>query len=245
MRVIVTGAAGHLGRAIAADLAGAGLRLALVDRDEEGLAQLAAGLDAETLALSADVTEPADNQRLVDAVVSKWGGVDACVAGAGIEGPIAPIEALDPAEVESVFRVNTLAIVWLATAVVPVFKEQGGGRLIPIASGAGLAGGAYAAAYHASKHAVVGLTRSLARELASFGVAVNAVCPGFVESPMMDRIAGFERGISGAAPDYDAMVPAGRMARPAEVAQAVRYLVVDAPTYVNGTCMVVDGALRA
>ena len=245
MRVIVTGAAGHIGTAICTALSDAGMQLALVDRDASGLVNLADSLGGDTMTIEADVTDSRENQRVVSLVVENWGGVDACVAGAGIEGPVAPIETLDPDEIESVFKVNTFAVFWLAAAVVPIFKEQGRGRFVPIASGAGLAGGAFASAYHASKHAVVGLTKSLARELAGSGVAVNAVCPGFVDSPMMGRIAAAEAAIRGEAPDYTAAVPAGRMAEPSEIASAVRYLVADAPDYLNGTCMVLDGALRA
>jgi NAD(P)-dependent dehydrogenase (short-subunit alcohol dehydrogenase family) len=130
-------------------------------------------------------------------------------------------------------------------ALIPHFKAAGAGRIINIASGAGLAGSEFMAAYSSSKHALIGLTRSAARELAPYGVPVNAVCPGVIESPMMDRIERSLEGLTGRVSSFESAVPMGRYAQPAEVANLVTYLAIDAPLYLTGAALVIDGALRA
>ena len=245
MSVIVTGAAGHLGRAIAADIVEAGRAVVLVDRDADRLDEVAGSLGGDGMAVATDVTDPDSNRSVVEQAVARFGSVEACVPAAGIEGPTGFVETLEPSDVEAVFRINTLAIFWMAAAVVPVFKSQGEGRFVPIASGAGRRGGALTTAYNASKHAVVGLTKSMAKELAADNIAVNAVCPGYVDSPMVDRIAESERAVLGSTPDYARRVPAARKADPSEIASVVKYLVCDAPSYLTGTCVVIDGALSA
>ena len=138
-----------------------------------------------------------------------------------------------------------MSMFWLCKAVVPEMKTNRTGRIINMASGAGLAGGALASPYHASKHAVVGLTRSLARELAPHQIAVNAVCPGYVNSPMVDRISLAETEATGHPTDVLGSIPFGRMADGDEVATTVAFLAAEAPIYMTGSCLVVDGALRA
>ena len=264
--MLLTGAAGHLGRHIAHSLAEAGCRLALSDRPGDRLAALSeqlGGRATETAAASAgedrgggadggsgavtipaEVTDETAAHSAVQQAHERLGGLDVLVCAHGTEGPTAPVESLDPGDIRHTFEVNVLSLFWLCGVAAEIFKAAGGGRVVILASGAGLAGGAYAGAYHASKHAAVGLTRSLARELAPSGIVVNAVCPGFVTSPMVDRITSALGGLD-LPTDYTPMVPAGRYAEGDEVAETVRYLACEAPTYMTGACLVLDGGLRA
>ena len=249
--MLLTGAAGHLGRRIATHLASSGCHLALSDVDATRLAPLADELtggategDRRVVSIPADVTDETDARAAVSDAQESLNGLDVLVNAHGTEGPAAPVEALDPDEVRCTFDVNVMSLFWLCGAAAEVFKAAGGGRIVNLASGAGLAGGAFTGVYHASKHAVVGLTRSLALELGPSGIVVNAVCPGFVESPMVDRIAS-ALGKLDLPTEYAHMVPLGRYADPDEVAETVRYLACEAPEYMTGTCLVLDGGLRA
>lgn len=241
--VLLTGAAGHLGSAMTEQLADRGVEVAVNDLDAAGAAALAERFDAVE-PFGADVAEPRQASELVGQVVERFGRLDVVVNGAGIEGPTAPIDQLDPAEVERVFAVNVLSMFWICAAAVPHLRDTSG-RIVNLASGAGLAGGAFFAAYHASKHAVVGLTRSLARELGPSGIAVNAVCPGYVDSPMVRRILARLGDLTGSTVDPEPGIPIGRMATAAEVAELVAFLALDAPGSMTGECLVLDGGMRA
>ena len=235
--VLVTGAAGHLGRAITADLEQRGAELALSD---VGAANLGGDFGFAT-----DLTDQGAVDTMVEAVIARFGQIDACVNAAGIEGRMAPVDELTQEEVLAVYEVNVFALFRVAKALLPHFKSRGAGRIVNIASGGGLAGMEFAAPYSSSKHAVVGLSRSLAREVAPHGIAVNAVCPGFVESPMVDRIGHGLHALTGQPPNFDPSVPMNRFADPAEIASVVAYLVLDAPAYLTGSALVIDGGLRA
>jgi NAD(P)-dependent dehydrogenase (short-subunit alcohol dehydrogenase family) len=246
--VVVTGAAGWLGRGIAEALAQRSARLVLVDLSADGLAaqadRLASG--TEVITVTADATAPDAPREAFDTALERFGRVDVLVNNAGIEGPIARLEDLDVDEVRRLFEVNVFALLAFSAEAVRRFPGQGGGRIVNMASGAGLAGTALMAAYSASKHAVVGLTRSLAREVAHVGIQVNAVCPGCVDSPMMERIEARLGEVAGTGPaSFVPAIPAGRYCDPAEVGALVAWLAIEAPAYVNGTTQVIDGALRA
>jgi NAD(P)-dependent dehydrogenase (short-subunit alcohol dehydrogenase family) len=243
---LVTGAAGTLGTHIVGALAARVDAIAINDIDADAADRLRRAVsECEAAVFPGDVADPAAASTVVGSVVDRYGAIDILVNAAGIEGPVAAVEDLVPEDVIRVFEVNVLSMFWMCSASVPGLKDRAAGRIVNIASGAGLAGGALTSPYNASKHAVVGLTRSLARELGPFGIAVNAVCPGYVASPMVERIATREAQITGRLPDYSAAVPMGRFATPGEVAATVGFLAMDAPAYVTGTCLVLDGGLRA
>lgn len=239
--VLVTGAAGRLGVAITAALAARGARLVLVDRV---VSDVPAGADAVTLEL--DATADGAAVAALRSALERYGRLDALVNNAGVEGPVARAEDVPLEDVRRVFEVNVLALLAFSGAAMRHFRAVGAGRIVNVASGAGLAGTGMMAAYSASKHAVVGLTRSMAQEAGPAGIAVNAVCPGCVDSPMMARIEAQLGALAGTGPtSFVTSIPMGRYADPAEVAETVAWLALEAPVYITGTAMVIDGGLRA
>jgi NAD(P)-dependent dehydrogenase (short-subunit alcohol dehydrogenase family) len=217
----------------------------LADVDSASLEQIRAETKDQAVALPGDIRDTQQAEALVRHAVQAFGHVDAVVNAAGIEGPISPLEDVTAEAFAAVYETNVLGPFQLLRAVLPHFKERRHGRIVNIASGAGLAGVEYMAAYSSSKHALVGLTRSLAREVARFGVSVNAVCPGCIESPMMERIERHLAAIAGGDSSFVDSIPAGRYALPDEVAGLVAYLIFDAPSYLTGEALVIDGGLRA
>ena len=243
--VIVAGAGGRLGSAVVHALAGRGAQLVLADADSASLERIGDEAGARAVTVAADIRDEPQAEALVRRAIEAFGHVDAVVNAAGIEGPICPLEEVTAEEFAEVYETNVLGPFQLLRAALPHFKEQQHGRIVNIASGAGLAGVEYMATYSSSKHALVGLTRSLAREAARFGVSVNAVCPGCIDSPMMGRIEQRLGSIIGGDSSLVGSIPAGRYARPEEVAGVVAYLIFDAPPYLTGEALVVDGGLRA
>jgi NAD(P)-dependent dehydrogenase (short-subunit alcohol dehydrogenase family) len=246
--VLVTGAGGHLGSAIARSLASRGAALVLLDRAAEGLERTRAGLPegAAVSAVVAEVTDPMAPELALAAALDRFGRLDALVNNAGIEGPIGPAEDVSLDDLRRVLEVNVVAVLGFSAVAVRHFRGVEGGRIVNVASGAGLAGTAYMAAYSASKHAVLGLTRSMAQETAAVGIPINAVCPGCVDSPMMGRIEARLGALGGGEPaSFVGSIPMRRYADPSEVGEAVAWLALEAPRYVTGSAMVIDGGLRA
>jgi meso-butanediol dehydrogenase / (S,S)-butanediol dehydrogenase / diacetyl reductase len=246
--VLIAGAGGLLGAAIAEALATRGARLVLTDLRDEALRTVTeqVGQDRVVIARPVDFRDEEAVSALVDSAARMAGGLASCVNAVGIEGPIASAEEIDLTAALDVYETNVFAAFRLTKAILPHMRRQGIGRIINIASGAGLAGGEFMSVYHSSKHAMVGLTRSIARELASSGISVNAVCPGCIESPMMERVeAGLARLLDEQPKSFIPRIPARRYAKPEEVANVVAYLALDAPVYLTGTALLVDGALYA
>jgi NAD(P)-dependent dehydrogenase (short-subunit alcohol dehydrogenase family) len=245
---LVTGAGGQIGRAIVDSLAARSVAFALLDREADAIDSVIRGLPAgsRSLAIPADISAEGAADDAVSRTVADLGSLDVLVNAAGVEGPIGRSEDVDLDDVRRVFEVNVFALWAFSAAAIRHFRGRQRGRVVNLASGAGLAGTAHMAAYSASKHAVVGVTRSMAREVAADGIAINAVCPGCVDSPMMTRIEerlGAVAG-TGTASFLDA-IPSGRYCRPTEVAEMVAWLALDAPTYITGAALVIDGGLRA
>jgi NAD(P)-dependent dehydrogenase (short-subunit alcohol dehydrogenase family) len=240
--VVVMGAGGRLGSAIADGLESRGTTLVLADGDAVSLEATRGG---PAIAVPTDLREQTEVDALVREAIETFGGVDAVVNAAGSEGPVVPTEELSADDLAELYDVNVFGPFRLLKAVLPHFKERRRGRIVNVASGAGLAGTEYMTAYSSSKHALVGLTRSLAREVARYGISANAVCPGCIESPMMERIERDLAGITGVATSFVDAVPAGRYATPGEVAGLVTFLALDAPAYLTGAALVIDGGLRA
>jgi NAD(P)-dependent dehydrogenase (short-subunit alcohol dehydrogenase family) len=228
-------------------MADRGSRLVLADIDPVALQSVADGLRSSSTVITQEVDVVSDGgvASLLDASLREFGRIDVCINNCGLEGPVKFIEDLDLDEVLNVYQVNVLGAMRLMKALVPHFKAQGAGRIVNIASGAGLAGSELMAAYSSSKHALIGLSRSVARELARYNVPVNAVCPGVIASPMMTRIERALEERTGRPASFENAVPMGRYAQASEVANLVTYLALDAPLYLTGAAIVIDGALRA
>ncbi|HET8967225.1 MAG TPA: SDR family oxidoreductase [Candidatus Acidoferrum sp.] len=240
---VVTGAAQGIGRRTAEILAERGFALALIDLREpsETLAALK-NRNADTLSFAADITSENSVSEFATAIDSRWGRVDVLVNNAGIS-LIAPAETIAAKDYRRVLEVNLVAPFLLAQTFGKKMLAAGKGSIINIASVAGLVGIADRAAYNASKHGLIGLTRTLAAEWGGRGVRVNAVCPGWVKTEMdvADQAGG---GYTDA--DIGGRVPMGRFASPDDVARAVAFLADDESSgFINGHALTVDGGWTA
>jgi 3-oxoacyl-[acyl-carrier protein] reductase len=230
--VLVTGAASGIGRAIVALFIEEGARVAATDRAVEGC--------AGTANWALDVADPDAVTRVVNEVVARLGPVDVLVNNAGVSLP-APIGADDYWRAwDSTMAVNLTAHARLARACLPHLTREHAGRIVNIASTEGLGATPYLSPYTASKHGVIGLTRSLACELGPLGVTVNCVCPGPIRT-------GMTAPIPDEAKDRFARrrVPLRRYGEPEEVAHMVLSLALPAASYVNGAVLAVDGGMTA
>ena len=248
--VVVTGAGGGIGRATAARLATEGASLVLVDRVKQALDETRAVAErarVPMLAVEADVTQWSDVQRYVAAASERFGGIDAFFNNAGILGAVSPLVDYPEAEFDRVMAVNVKGV-WLGMkAVAPAMAARGGGAIVNTASIAGLRGSPNLIAYTASKHAVIGLTRSGAIELVRRGIRVNAICPAPIETPMARELEqGFARDNPGRAHErFAASIPMRRFGEPDEVAALVVFLLSADAAYINGGIYTVDGGSMA
>ncbi|MYW96187.1 glucose 1-dehydrogenase [Amycolatopsis rubida] len=245
---IVTGAAGGIGSAIARELARGGASVALVDRDLEAAQKAAADVrssvpDATITAVAGDVTKGTDVEAYVRQVVAELGTPRLLVNNAGIEGPVRLIHEYSEDEFDAVWATNARGA-WLNIKhVAPLMLEQGTGSIVNIASVAAIRASRNLAPYVASKHAVLGLTRAAASDLAAGGVRVNAVCPGPVDTRMMAALDAQRPAGSGPQKGLAERVLLNRYAQPDEIGGVVAFLASDAASFMTGASIVVDGGL--
>ena len=248
--VVVTGAGGGIGRASVMRFVEEGASVCAVDLDEAGLsetARLAAEAGTEILTIMADVSNAGEVEAFLAATEAHFGGIDVLFNNAGIEGVIAGAHDYPEAVFDKVIAVNVKGVYLGMKHVVGAMQRRGGGAIVNAASGAGLRGTTTLLAYGASKHAVVGMTRTAGHEFAAMNIRVNAICPGVVETRMMRSIE------SESVPDnpqayVDAIserVPMGRYGTPDEIASLVAFLASDEASYITGSTYVIDGGLQA
>jgi len=238
----VTGASSGIGQATAEAFVRAGYATALVDRDvaagEKTATEFAKLGDCTFIAC--DVTDDAGVERAVADTVSRFGRIDVAFNGAGIDGSMAPTADSTMDNFDRLIAVNVKGVWSCMRHQLRQMLAQGGGAIVNCSSTSGVVGVGYLPAYSASKHAVVGLTKSAAVEYMRSGIRVNAVAPGMVDTPMWQRSISPEMTEQLLAND-----PAGRLAKPAEIAQAVLWLASPAASFVNGHTLLVDGGFTA
>jgi NAD(P)-dependent dehydrogenase (short-subunit alcohol dehydrogenase family) len=243
---VITGGAGMIGHAAAMSLAAAGVDMMLVDINAEALAARRGAIEALGVRVEthvADVRKAGDVAAYVASALQIFGRIDAFFNNAGIEGRLGPTHEYDEAEFDNVIAVNLKGIFLGLRHVLPVMLRQGSGAIVntgSIASERGLAG---ACAYNASKHAVIGLTRTAASEVGPHGIRVNAVMPGVIDTPLLEAMLRmmFKGDVQAGKRALGKVATLDRIGTPAEVGEVVAFLLSDAASFVNGAAWAVDG----
>lgn len=243
--VLITGGGGGIGRATALAFARAGAHLLISDLDlaaAEATTRLVIEAGGEAYAQHCDVTNPEEVEALIAGTLERFGRLDCAINNAGIEAGNQATARLPIDIWERTINVNLSGVFYCMRSEITAMRDRGG-VIVNIASVLGLVGFAGASAYVAAKHGVIGLTKTAALEYAQRGIRINAVCPGFVATAMLDRI-----GVTDD-PERMAMVAGlhamGRLGQPEEVTGAILYLCSDAATFVTGQTLVVDGGYTA
>ena len=238
---IVTGAARGIGLAIAEALAAEGAKVALFDLDLQEAQRQAERLTAggsEACAYAVDVAEAAQVQAAVEAVVARWGRIDILVNNAGVPGPSAPLWEVTDAQWRRTLAIDLDGVFYCCRAVVPVMLQQGYGRIVNVASIAGKEGNPNLAPYSTAKAGVIGLTKSLGKELATRGVIVNAVTPAVIETDIL-------KDVKPEVVQYMvSRIPMGRVGDPEEAADLIAYLLSDRARYITGTAVNLENLRR-
>ena len=237
----VTGAANGIGRATAQAFAREGASVVVADVSEQGnqeTARLIEELGGRAIALKCDVTRASDVKAALDKTIETFGRLDFAFNNAGVEQKAVATAQLDEAEWDRIVNTDLRGVFLCLKHEIPLMQKLGGGAIVNTSSGAGVIGIKEGAAYTAAKHGVIGLTKSAALEYAKSNIRVNAVAPGYINTPMMDRFTG---GTAEGQEKVIAEEPIGRMGQPEEIANAVVWLCSDASSFVVGHALVVDG----
>ena len=242
---VVTGGSAGIGYATALALSREGAAVVIADVDDERGEKAAAAISGEggrALFVHADVSDDAQVAAMIRTTVDELGGLDLAFNNAGIEGTPALTHECTPENWHRTLAVNLNGVWSCMRHEIPVMLERGGGSIVNCSSVAGLVGFPSSPAYVASKHAVVGLTKTAALEYAEAGIRVNALCPGVIDTEMIER---FTHGEDEAEANMVAMEPVGRMGTPEEIADAVVWLCSDRSSFVTGQAIAVDGGFVA
>ncbi len=232
---IVTGAARGIGAAVAARLAADGYRVAVADVNETDAAETASRIGADAFAAPVDVTDEASVRAMVENVLARAGRIDALVNNAGVAGQSAPCWELPPGEWERVLAIDLFGVYYGCRHVLPHMLERGSGRIVNVASIAGKEGNPNASPYSAAKAGVIGLTKSVAKEVATRGVLVNAVTPAVIETPILEQVSDAHR-------EYMiSRIPMGRMGQPNEVAALIAWLCSEECSFSTGAVFDISG----
>ena len=254
---LITGGAGAIGKMTAKLFVERGGKVALVDNDEAALHKVPAELNwkvEDYLLITADVTREEDVIRYVDETVARFGRIDLFYNNAGVEGEKAVFADYSTEVMNKVFDINIKGAFFGIKYVLKAMLKQGnGGSIINASSCAGLKAMPGSAAYVASKHAVIGMTRSAALENAKYGIRVNAVCPAIIEGPMMDRLRSGQLVMQGKEVNEKNLaelreksgknLPIGHSGKTEDVAESVLYLASDAAAYITGIALPIDGGI--
>jgi NAD(P)-dependent dehydrogenase (short-subunit alcohol dehydrogenase family) len=237
----VTGAANGIGRATALAFAREGVNVVAADLSEHGNQETARMIEeagGRALAVKCDVSRDNDVKAALEKTVETFGRLDFAFNNAGVEQPITPAADLTEEEWDRIVDINLRSVFLCMKHEIPLMLKRGGGAIVNTSSGAGVKGIAGQAAYCAAKFGIVGLTKATALDYAKSNIRVNAVCPGIINTPMMDRFSG---GTPEGRERVIAWEPVGRMGKPEEIAAAVVWLCSDAAAFVVGHAMVIDG----
>ena len=236
---VITGASSGIGKATAVLFARKGAKVAVVDwKDGNETADIIKTAGGESIFIKCDVSNDADVQAMTKNVIEKFGGIDLAFNNAGIEGISAPTHECTMENWDKTLNIN-LKGVWLCMKYqIPQMRKQGKGAIVNCSSVAGLIGIPYIPAYAASKHGLIGLTKAAALENSRKNIRINAVCPGVILTPMIDRYTG---GSKESLDQLTAAEPVGRAGKPEEIAEAVAWLCSEAASFVTGVALPVDG----
>jgi NAD(P)-dependent dehydrogenase (short-subunit alcohol dehydrogenase family) len=236
---LVTGGSSGIGKATALAFAKKGAKVVIADWIEnQEIMDLIENLGGEAIFVKCDVSKSADVKALMEKTIATFGRLDFAYNNAGIEGTSAPTQDCTEENWDKTIGINLKGI-WLCMKYqIPVMLKQGKGVIVNCSSVAGLVGFQGSPAYVASKHGVIGLTKTAALENAKLGIRVNAVCPGIIKTPMIDRATGNKKETE---EQFMGMEPIGRFGLPEEIASAVIWLCSDETSFVTGIAMPVDG----
>jgi NAD(P)-dependent dehydrogenase (short-subunit alcohol dehydrogenase family) len=240
--VLITGGTSGIGRATAVAFGEAGAKVVLSGRREaegEETAALIRDTGAECLFVRSDVSDEAEVQALVEKTIATYGRLDCAFNNAGIESPLKPLHEQSIEDFDKLMSINVRGLFLCMKYEIQQMLNQESGVIINNSSMGGLIAFPGVSPYVASKHAVMGLTRSAALDYAKQDIRINAVNPGLIATAMIDRLS------SGSTDDFASMVPMGRMGQAAEIAQAVVFLCSDAASYITGQPLVIDGGFTA
>ncbi len=243
--VLVTGALAGIGRATATAFAHGGANVIVSGRRPdagEALADDLRGDGGEVEFIAADVRHESEVQQLIDATVERFGRLDAVVNNAGSDGEMVPFSGVTPESYAAVFDTNVLGTLLGIKHALRVMETQGSGAIVNVSSIYGQKGFPLNAPYVASKHAIIGLTRAAALEAAPYGVRVNAVAPGPVQTAMLDRVTGGDEQAKAA---FLSTVPVGRAGDPREIADAIVFIASPQASFLTGQAIFLDGGITA
>lgn len=246
--IVITGAGGGIGLAAVSTFLAAGANVVATDLAGTGL-QTAGEMGERSVTAVADVTSPSDWSDVHQLALDTFGAVHGLVNNAGIEGSIVPLREYSDDMFDRVLDVNVKGVFLGMKTLAPVIEAAGGGSIVNVSSVAGISGASNLSAYSASKHAVIGLTKSAALELASVGIRCNAVCPSPVDTRMMRSLEESMKSDELSLDEMQAMIatsiPLGRYGHPSEVADLMAFLLSDDSTFLSGAAIPIDGAMKA